>query len=106
MAKQQRANNEVPVGQLSREEEDELAEELYRRRDDPHEWEDKPTELTVDPNFGIVYSVRFTQAEFQEIEQLADRRGVSLDQLIKDALFKTKPTAASKRRRPRRTVRT
>ncbi len=92
----------------SREEEHELAEELYRLRDDPDEWENEPTEVIVDPNFGIVYSLRFTQAEFRQISQLARRKGMSIDELVKSTFAKPdKPDkpAVAKPKRTRRSVR-
>ena len=109
MAKQQRTDNEVWVRQMSREEQCELAEELYRLRDDPDEWEDEPTEVIVDPNFGIVYSLRFTQAEFHQISELARRKGISIDELIKTTFVKpdkSEKPAPARPKRSRRTVRT
>jgi hypothetical protein len=107
MAKQQRTDNEVWVRQMTREEEHELAEELYRLRDDPEEWEDEPTEFIVDPNFGIVYSVRFTREEFRQIEEIAARKSLTIGELIKSTLLDPetpeKPTAA-RPKRSRRTV--
>ena len=109
MAKQQRTDNEVWVRQMTREEEHELAEELYRLRDDPDEWEDEPTEFIVDPNFGIVYSVRFTQAEFHQVSELARSKGMTIDELIKTTFVnpeKSEKPAASRPKGRRRTVRT
>jgi len=105
MAKQQRTDNEVWIRQLSREEEHELAEELYRLSDDPDQWEDEPTEFTVDPNFGIVYSVRFTQAEFAKLSGLANREGKSIDELIKTKLLKADQPEKPAGARPKRTRR-
>jgi hypothetical protein len=105
MAKQQRTDKEILVRQMSREELHELAEELYRRRDDPDEWEDEPTEVIVDPNFGIVYSVRFTRAEFRQIEELAERKGLTIDELIKTTLLEPDKPATARAKRSHRMVR-
>ena len=79
---------ETRLRQLARDEEERLAQELREHRDDPDEWDEEPAEFLVSANPGVVYSIRLTGAEFREISELARRKGLTIDELIKTTLLK------------------
>jgi len=97
---------EERLRRMAREEEKRLAQELWEHRDDPDEWEDEPTDFLVSPHPGVVYSIRLTAAEFHEISELASRKGMSIDELIKTSLLKPEKPSEPGTKRSRRRVRT
>jgi len=90
---------------MTPEEEKRLVQELWEHRDDPDEWEHEPVDFLVSSNPGVVYSIRFTAAEFHQISELAERERVSIEELIKSALLKSAEPPVAKPKRGRRKVR-
>ena len=99
---------EKRLRQQALEEQQRLAQELWDHRDDPDEWEDEPADVLVAANPGVVYSIRFTAAEFHQVSELATSKGMTIDDLIKTTFVAPdkpeKPTEA-KPKRSRRKVR-
>lgn len=60
-----------------------LANELFARREDEGEWSDKPEGLKVSRTPSVVYSIRFSRSELEELRAVADAEGVSLAELVR-----------------------
>jgi hypothetical protein len=43
-----------------------------------------PVKMTISPNLGIVYSLRFTADEMSFIRQAAEKRGMKLSEFIRE----------------------
>ena len=65
----------------------ELARELYKRRGDPDEWEDRPTEVKVQPPRSEVVSFRLPSDQLNLIEDLADQAGQSISEFLRNAVL-------------------
>ncbi len=64
-----------------------LAQELYERRGDPDEWEDRPTEVKVQPTRSEVVSFRLPSDQLNLIEDLADQAGQSISEFLRNAVL-------------------
>jgi hypothetical protein len=65
----------------------ELAAELYRRRHDEGEWDDKPTEVKVQPVRTEVVSFRVPSDVLDLIETLAEEAGQSISEFMREAVM-------------------
>lgn len=65
------------------EDEKKLAAELFARREEEDEWSDKPEELKVSRPPSVVYSIRLSRPELEELRAAADAEGISLAELIR-----------------------
>lgn len=72
---------------MSAEEEKRLADELYARREQEGEWSDKPEKLAVSRTPSVVYSVRFSRPELEELRAAASAQGMTLSELIRRAVL-------------------
>lgn len=62
----------------------EAAAEMDSLKDTGREFEGvKRVNARVDPNFGIIFSVRFSQEEFAAISDAAKTKGVKLSEIIR-----------------------
>jgi len=68
---------------MRREDQRRLANELFARREDEGEWSDKPEGLKVSRTPSVVYSIRFSRSELEELRAVADAEGVSLAELVR-----------------------
>ena len=68
---------------MSTNDERKLADELFARREDEGEWSDKPEKLRVTRVPSVVYSIRFTRPELEELRNAADAESISLAELIR-----------------------
>jgi hypothetical protein len=67
----------------------EAAAEMDALKDTGHEMDGLvPVRATVDPNFGIVFSVRFSQDEMEALHLAADTKGVKLSEIIRAGALK------------------
>src|SRR5512132_439730 len=73
-------------GEVGDMDEHELAAELYRRRHDKDEWEDKPAEVKVQPVRTEVVSFRVPSDVLDLIERLAEEAGQSISEFMREAV--------------------
>jgi len=59
---------------------------LHAHKDDPDEWDDVPSDVSVRPSPGEVVSFRIPGKELDRLQQAAEAEGVTLSEFIRDAL--------------------
>jgi hypothetical protein len=65
------------------------AEEMDALKDTGHELDGlTPVKVTISPNVGVVYSVRFSREEYKTLSTAADARGVKLSEIIRAGALK------------------
>jgi hypothetical protein len=55
-----------------------------------------PVKITVSPNLGIVYSLRFTRDEMKLLREAAETRGIKLSELIREGAMNAASQAQDK----------
>lgn len=63
-----------------------LAEELYKHRNDPGEWNEEAEEIEVKPRRSSVLSFRLPPEELDALERNMERTGETLSEYIRKAL--------------------
>jgi hypothetical protein len=64
-----------------------LAAELHKRRGDPGEWDDQPTEAKVQPAKSEVVSFRLPADLLALVEEVTAERSLSLSEFIRNAII-------------------
>lgn len=67
-------------------EEERLAQELLRSRDDPNEWSEAPVEVEVRPPASHVLSVRIPIDELDTLLEAKERAGESVSEYVRKAI--------------------
>jgi hypothetical protein len=71
---------------MSRSKRPSAADELQQHRNDPGEWAEESIPIEVKPSKSEVFSFRLSPEELDELEAIAQARGVKVSHLVREGL--------------------